>query len=88
MNTCPDLAMPPPDAVAGSGHATPVQGPAGARDALQACVTKLSGTYHGVVTYQPANRYWPFQWIETGAFLALAALLTWLCFYWIRHRTT
>jgi hypothetical protein len=27
------------------------------------------------VTYQPANRYWPFQTIETGVFLALAAAL-------------
>jgi hypothetical protein len=24
------------------------------------------------VTYQPASRYWPFQWYETGLFLALA----------------
>lgn len=26
------------------------------------------------VTYQPASRYWEFQWLETGIFLILAAL--------------
>jgi hypothetical protein len=26
-----------------------------------------------VLTYQPANRYWHFQWVEAGLFLALAA---------------
>jgi hypothetical protein len=33
---------------------------------------------HGVriaVTYQPASRYWPFQWTETGIYLALALAL-------------
>jgi ABC-2 family transporter protein len=31
---------------------------------------------HGIrmeVTYQPASRYWEFQWLETGTFLVLAA---------------
>ena len=32
------------------------------------------------ITYQPASRYWPFQWIETGIFLALALTLTGACF--------
>jgi hypothetical protein len=35
-------------------------------------------TSHGVragVTYQPASRYWAFQGIETGIFIALAAAL-------------
>jgi hypothetical protein len=31
------------------------------------------------VTYQPAGRYWTFQWYETGIFLALAFALTALC---------
>ena len=26
-------------------------------------------------TYQPASRFWPFQWIEGGWLLALAVLL-------------
>jgi hypothetical protein len=31
--------------------------------------------FHDIVTYQPANRYWTFQGIETGIFIALAATL-------------
>ncbi len=38
------------------------------------------------VTYQPASRYWPLQWYETGLYLVLAAALTGLCLWWIRPR--
>ncbi len=31
--------------------------------------------YHGFISYQPADRYWAFQGIETGIFAALAAAL-------------
>jgi hypothetical protein len=38
-------------------------------------------------TYQPAGNYWPLQWLETGLYLALAALLGGACFWRIRrHR--
>jgi hypothetical protein len=43
---------------------------------------------HGVrmaVSYQPASRYWAFQWIETGIFLVLAAGLGGLCYWRIRR---
>jgi hypothetical protein len=36
------------------------------------------------VTYQPASRYWPLQWYETGIYLALALALAGLCLWWIR----
>ena len=39
-----------------------------------------------VVVYQPANRYWSFQWIETGIYLTVAILLAWGCFWWVRRR--
>jgi len=32
------------------------------------------------ITYQPAGRYWPFQWTETAIYLALALALTGYCF--------
>jgi hypothetical protein len=38
------------------------------------CTQALSH-FRGFVTYQPADRYWTFQAIETGIFLALAAAL-------------
>lgn len=38
------------------------------------------------ITYQPASRYWPLQWIETGIFLALALALAGFCFWRIDRR--
>jgi ABC-type transport system involved in multi-copper enzyme maturation permease subunit len=31
--------------------------------------------YHGLISYQPASRYWAFQGIETGIFVVMAAAL-------------
>jgi hypothetical protein len=65
--------------LAGGGHTT--QAPPGAVTAMQECVARLATTYHEVVTYQPASRYWPLQWSELcvylAAALALAALTVW-----------
>jgi hypothetical protein len=36
------------------------------------------------VTYQPASRYWPLQWYETGIYLAVALALAGFCLWWIR----
>jgi hypothetical protein len=36
------------------------------------------------VTYEPASRYWAFQWFETAIYLALALALAGLCLWWIR----
>lgn len=44
---------------------------------------------HGLrvqVAYQPASRFWAFQWYETAIFIALACALAGLCFWWIRRR--
>jgi hypothetical protein len=40
------------------------------------------------ITYQPASRYWAFQWIETGIFLALALALAGFCFWRLGRRRT
>jgi hypothetical protein len=55
--------------------------------ALHDCIAKLSVTYHGIVTYQPASRYWPLQCYETGIFVAAAAALVALSTYLVRHRS-
>jgi hypothetical protein len=39
-----------------------------------ACRAALTG-FRSFVTYQPAGRFWPFQGIETGVFVILAAIL-------------
>ncbi len=42
--------------------------------------------WRGFATYQPASRYWPFQGIETGIFVLLAAALIAVTFVIIRRR--
>jgi hypothetical protein len=38
------------------------------------------------VSYQPASRYWPFQWTETAIYLALALALAGYCFLRLNRR--
>ena len=53
----------------------------------QACNNTLSSFHlRAVITYQPASRFWAFQWYETGIFLAAAILLAGFCFWSIRSR--
>ncbi|HWG15116.1 MAG TPA: ABC transporter permease [Streptosporangiaceae bacterium] len=53
----------------------------------QACFSALAAKHlKRVVTYQPADRYWDFQWLELGIFLTVAILLAWGCFWLIRRR--
>jgi hypothetical protein len=56
----------------------------GADRAVLSCMQ--SAGYRQFVTYQPAGRYWAFQGIETGIFLALAAILIALAFAVLRRR--
>ena len=46
-------------------------------------------TSHGMriaVTYQPASRYWVFQWTETAIYVVLAVALVGYCFWRINRR--
>jgi hypothetical protein len=40
------------------------------------------------ITYEPASRYWPLQWIETAIFMALALALAGFCFWRLGRRRT
>ena len=55
-------------------------------EAFQKCVD----SYHlrSVLAYQPAGRYWLFQWEEMSIFLALAVILSAFSYWWIRRRVT
>ncbi len=59
-----------------------VQGPRQAP--LFPCLT--SHGYSQYLTYQPAGRYWPFQFIEAGIFVVLAAALIAVAFAVINRR--
>jgi hypothetical protein len=52
----------------------------------QACDNYIASLHlRQTVTYQPASRYWTFQWYETAIYLALALALAGFCFWWIRR---
>ena len=44
--------------------------------------------WRGFATYQPGGRYWPFQGIETGIYVLLAAALIAVTFAIVRRRDT
>jgi ABC-2 family transporter protein len=46
-----------------------------AGNTLPASCQSVLEHFRGFITYQPASRYWTFQGIETGIFVALAAIL-------------
>ena len=49
--------------------------------AFNACARHLH--LRDILTYQPASRYWPFQWYETAIFVALALVLVGACIWWL-----
>jgi hypothetical protein len=74
---------------------TPAGQPASSEPATQACTTNTGQACDAyiarlhlrqAVTYQPASRYWAFQWYETAIFLGLAVILIGACFWQIRRR--
>jgi len=52
--------------------------------AHDACLAKAD--LHVTATYQPADRYWAFQWYETAIFLALTVGLVGFNAWWLRGR--
>jgi ABC-type transport system involved in multi-copper enzyme maturation permease subunit len=48
------------------------------------CMAHLG--YHSFATYQPGYRFWPFQFIETGIFVGLAAVLIAVTFFIVARR--
>ncbi|MEU9890696.1 ABC transporter permease [Sphaerisporangium sp. NPDC051011] len=66
-----------------SGPCAPAGGPPG----LDPCWVEINRLgYRQQATYHPLERFWPFQWIETGIYTLLTLGLTWFSFWWIRRR--
>ena len=74
----------PAGQLASSEPATRACTTVGAGQACDAYIARLH--LRQVVTYQPASRYWAFQWYETAIFLGLAVILAGICFWQIRRR--
>ena len=54
------------------------------RPQMDTCLSDLG--YRMATKYQPGNRFWPFQFIEAGIFVALAAVLIAVCVIVVRRR--
>ncbi|GGK81770.1 transporter [Planomonospora parontospora subsp. parontospora] len=90
-----DLLDPSGRVIAGRGEEGPVKvsttsgpcAPAAGPPNMGACLAEVSRLgYRQRATYHPLDRFWPFQWIETGIYALLTAGLTGFCFWWIRRR--
>lgn len=88
-----ELTMPGAWVVSGVSDAIDAQGrtvtlsqvcPGVARERWTSCVADAG--LRAPISYQPADRYWTFQWYESAIFLALAAGLTGFCSWWLRRR--
>ena len=66
-----------------AGPSTPAQLPTSIP-----CSTSSSHGYTQITTYQPASRFWTFQWIEGGWLLALSLLLMATTVWRVRRRAT
>jgi hypothetical protein len=47
---------------------------------------QANGAQANFITYQPADRFWTFQWIETGIYLGFTVLALGATFWLVRHR--
>jgi hypothetical protein len=56
-------------------------------DQLTECVAEVNRLgYREQLTYHAPSRFWPFQWLETGIYLALALALSGFSFWQLRRR--
>jgi hypothetical protein len=55
-----------------------------APSAFHACEALLASRFALAVSYEPASKYWAFQYYETAIFVALASVLIGACFWWLR----
>ncbi|NKZ06614.1 transmembrane transport protein [Actinomadura latina] len=78
---CAPPVAPPPEPAAGTPDPGPPDGPG------EECFAEIARLgFRQQVVYQPAGRFWPLQWAETGLFAVLALGLSGLCFTWTRRR--
>ena len=79
-----DCVPPPPAGGASEGGRVSFEPRAGTMDA---CLARLTDQgYRQRVVYQPADHFWPLQWVETGLYLAASGVLAALSFWWTRRR--
>jgi hypothetical protein len=63
-------------------------GKGGVPQSLSAWQFLVQHGFMQLTTYQPPDRFWPFQWIEGGFLLALSVLLVAVTLWLVRRRAT
>jgi ABC-2 family transporter protein len=81
-HTCPQLV----NNAGGGGAQGAVPASRAAQRTLHDCVARIGTKFHEVVGYQPASRYWTFQWLELAIYVAAALILAGACLWLIRRR--
>jgi ABC-type transport system involved in multi-copper enzyme maturation permease subunit len=79
---CHNLLMPGPNVSGNRGVVTKGAPPR----SFNECVHKIATHFHVVLSYQPASRFWTFQWIELSVFLAAGVALCAVSYWWVRRR--
>ncbi len=59
---------------------------AGDPGTFETCRQQAANVFHLAVTYQPAGRYWTFQWLEAAIYVALALVAVVGCYWWVTRR--
>jgi ABC-type transport system involved in multi-copper enzyme maturation permease subunit len=88
-NSCPSLvagAQASGGGSPGAGQSSRVPTPAGVTAQLQECFAKVGAKFHEVITFQPASRYWTFQWYELAIYFGISLILAASCIWWVRRR--
>jgi ABC-type transport system involved in multi-copper enzyme maturation permease subunit len=68
------------------GPTPPACGPNTTYNTCAAAIARMR--LREVVVYQPASRFWAFQWYETAIYLGLALALAAFCVWWVRRRVS
>jgi hypothetical protein len=82
LGTCPNRFPSPPAHLVGQ-HIN-----VGPNPAMLKAITTCLNSFHlqSIFTYQPASRFWMFQWYELGCYVVLSVLLAALSVWWVRRR--
>jgi hypothetical protein len=59
---------------------------AGGADTVDPCVSQFGAGAYNLELFQPADRFWTLQAIETALFVAVAVLLLLASVHWVRRR--
>jgi ABC-type transport system involved in multi-copper enzyme maturation permease subunit len=84
VGRCPNVFPKQPIFPTSGAHRVIIGGPS---SAMQKAINECINSFHltSVLTYQPADRFWTFQWYELACYLVLAGLLSFFSVWLVRR---